>query len=94
MRLLLRLGAVLVVLLAAMSILRGILSSSQSGSADAGPDRGPRSSGATTGKLVRDPVCGTYIPASGSLSVRSGDETLCFCSEACRDSFVGRAPAS
>ena len=38
-------------------------------------------------KLVRDPVCGTHIPPTGSLSLTSGGTTHYFCSEACRAKF-------
>ena len=42
------------------------------------------------GTLVRDPECGTYIPASRALRVGSGDQVQYFCSTACRDTFAGR----
>ncbi|OFW05531.1 MAG: hypothetical protein A3I61_04390 [Acidobacteria bacterium RIFCSPLOWO2_02_FULL_68_18] len=38
-------------------------------------------------KLVRDPVCGTYVPPRSSLSLTSGGSTHYFCSEACRQKF-------
>ncbi len=37
--------------------------------------------------LVRDPVCGTYVPKSSSLTIRHGERTEYFCSERCRDQF-------
>jgi YHS domain-containing protein len=43
------------------------------------------------GTLMRDPNCGTYVPASRALQVRSGQETLYFCSATCRDAFTHRA---
>jgi len=50
------------------------------------------------GTLVRDPQCGTYLPESRAIVVRSGGETQYFCSAACRDAYAGRdasgAPAS
>jgi uncharacterized protein len=47
------------------------------------------------GTLVRDPHCGTYLPESRAIAVRSGDETRYFCSTACRDAYVeGRETAS
>jgi YHS domain-containing protein len=39
------------------------------------------------GTLVRDPQCGTYIPEAGAIRVKQGDQTLYFCSTACRDAF-------
>lgn len=90
MGLLVRLALVLIAVLAVLSILRGVLSPrSESNTSRTGPLRG-----ATTGKLVRDPVCGTYIPALGSPNVREGDQTVCFCSEACREKFIASASAS
>lgn len=41
----------------------------------AGPDAVP---------LVRDPVCGTFVVPSTSLSTGAGSQTRYFCSENCR----------
>jgi len=41
-------------------------------------------------KLVRDPVCGTYVPPRTSLSLTSGGSTHYFCSEECRREFSSR----
>jgi YHS domain-containing protein len=38
-------------------------------------------------KLARDPVCGTWVAPGESLALKSGDETLYFCSAECRESF-------
>ena len=38
-------------------------------------------------KLVRDPVCGTWVPPIESLALRTGHEIHYFCSAECRDSF-------
>ena len=38
-------------------------------------------------KLVRDPVCGTWVAPHNSLGLRSGDVTHYFCSDRCRDAF-------
>lgn len=38
-------------------------------------------------KLVRDPVCGTFVPPRAALSVTSGGSTHYFCSEECRAKF-------
>ena len=40
--------------------------------------------------LVRDPVCGTYVPRQKELSLRTQDGTLYFCSAACRQRFTER----
>jgi hypothetical protein len=36
------------------------------------------------GRLVKDPVCGMYVPEE--TAIRAGEQ--CFCSEACRDKYV------
>lgn len=40
--------------------------------------------------LARDPICGTYVVRSRSLTVGSGSETQYFCSENCRRAFAAR----
>lgn len=39
-------------------------------------------------KLVRDPVCGTYVPARAALSTTAAGATHYFCSEACKTKFA------
>jgi YHS domain-containing protein len=51
-----------------------------------GGGRGSASRGAAV-KLVRDPVCGTHVAPSSSLSLAANGTTVYFCSEACRDRF-------
>ena len=53
------------------------------------PTRGERGSTAT--KLVRDPVCGTYVAPGASLSLTSAGSTHYFCSEECKASFGSKA---
>ena len=50
------------------------------------PGDGRRSG--TAVKLVRDPVCGTYVPARTALSATAGGTTHYFCSEECRVKFA------
>ncbi len=52
--------------------------------------RSPRESGGPTPavKLVRDPVCGTYVPARAALSATAAGTTHYFCSEACKAKFA------
>jgi YHS domain-containing protein len=38
-------------------------------------------------KLVRDPVCGTFVKPRATLSLTSGGSTHYFCSEQCRNAF-------
>lgn len=37
--------------------------------------------------MVRDPVCGTYLPPSTALTAGHGVAIRYFCSEACRSKF-------
>jgi YHS domain-containing protein len=39
-------------------------------------------------KLVRDPVCGTWVSPGEALALRAGDTTHYFCSDACRAKFA------
>jgi YHS domain-containing protein len=39
------------------------------------------------GELKKDPVCGTFISTSTSISKQVRGETYYFCSQACRDKF-------
>ena len=39
-------------------------------------------------KLVRDPVCGTFVPPRGALSAMANGQTHYFCSEECRAKFT------
>jgi len=49
------------------------------------PSRGQQARSAV--KLVRDPVCGTFVAPGTSLSLTAGGRTHHFCSEACRTKF-------
>ncbi len=41
-----------------------------------------------SGLMVKDPVCGTYVEKDSGITVRSGDEVICFCSYECRDKYL------
>ena len=43
---------------------------------------------ASTGEMVKDPVCGAYVSRDQQIRVRSGDTLHHFCSYECRDSFL------
>jgi hypothetical protein len=75
MRLLLRVLGLLVLMYAGLSILRGLLRAFT----PAGQVRGT----AAAGHLVKDPVCGTYVPEATAIHV--GDAF--FCSETCRRKY-------
>jgi YHS domain-containing protein len=40
-------------------------------------------------KLVRDPVCGTFVAPASARSLTSGGQTHYFCSDECRLKFQG-----
>ena len=46
-----------------------------------------RSRSKTPVKLVRDPVCGTYVAPKPELSLVAGKTTHYFCSDKCRREF-------
>jgi YHS domain-containing protein len=46
-------------------------------------------SNAVARKLVRDPVCGMHLAENLALVERSGGHTVYFCSEECRNRFLG-----
>ena len=48
----------------------------------------PSTGRAIKGQMVKDPQCGMYVASSLALPLKSGDERLYFCSEACRDAYV------
>lgn len=57
-----------------------------------GPGR-PRPRPGAAIDLVRDPVCGTFVPRDGALRGRLQGQEAYFCSPACRDQ-AGRAGGS
>ena len=46
--------------------------------------------GAAPVKMVKDPVCGTFVVPGKALSVTAGGATEWFCSEQCRAEFARR----
>jgi YHS domain-containing protein len=59
-------------------------------SGDAGSRRSPGTpSGPPTHgvRMVRDPICGTYVVPERAVSIRDGRQAVYFCSEACRDKY-------
>lgn len=45
------------------------------------------------GRLVRDPHCGTHIPETRALRLGTGDNTVYFCSETCRERWMAARSA-
>jgi YHS domain-containing protein len=50
-----------------------------------------RRRGPTPMKLVRDPVCGTWVSPENARVVRAGSAVHFFCSDACREKFQQRS---
>ena len=48
---------------------------------------------AAAGDMVKDPVCGAYVPVEADIRVREGDKTQCFCSYECRDKYLKQVRA-
>ena len=70
-------------------LLRGMMGVPQAtGGGDAAPPRPGGRSPQSSGTLVRDPVCGTYLPQSRALTVGNGESTIYFCSAECRDAYT------
>jgi YHS domain-containing protein len=42
-------------------------------------------------RMVRDPICGTFVIPTGARAVRDAAGVHHFCSDKCRDAFVARA---
>lgn len=44
-------------------------------------------------KLVRDPICGTFVAPGGALTEQAAGQQHYFCSERCRDVFRAGRPS-
>ncbi len=42
-------------------------------------------------RMVRDPICGTYVVPAKALALRDGKGVHHFCSDKCRDAFIAQA---
>jgi YHS domain-containing protein len=51
---------------------------------------GGRSAPPATTKMVKDPVCGTYVVPSKALTASRGDQTAWFCSPECQHTWQRR----
>ena len=76
MRLLLRILGLLFVLYAALSIIRGLIGAVSTSR--------PLRHTASGGRLMKDPICGTYIPEGSAFKAQD----QFFCSETCREKFL------
>ncbi len=89
LRTILEFVAYLLVFLALRAFLRGAFR--RSGQApQPRMDSRPQSTAVPSGgELKKDPVCGTYVSTTASLSRKVGSETFYFCSAECRDRYKG-----
>jgi YHS domain-containing protein len=76
----------LLLFLLVRSMLKGMFSSSSSSNAPQRSER-PQVEVPTGGELKKDPVCGTYVSTSASVSRKVGGEMVYFCSAECREKF-------
>jgi len=72
-----------------VGLMRG-LSEPSDGAASGRPAGGPAR---IAGELVKDPVCGTYIPRDSAIAARVAGETRYYCSVTCRDKDAGAGDA-
>jgi YHS domain-containing protein len=77
----------IVILLAVRAIARFVGGLMQGVQGDAGGRRAADS----PVKMVKDPVCGTFVVPGKALSASTGGATVWFCSQRCRDEFARRA---
>ncbi len=77
-----------VFLLVARSI-RGLIGGIVEGMGGAGPSRErPPDRGV---RMVRDPICGTFVIPGSAFAVRDAEGLHHFCSHKCREAFLARA---
>lgn len=41
-----------------------------------------------SGEMVKDPICGTYVPSDNDIRIKKGNKVYHFCSYECRDAFL------
>lgn len=75
------------VLLAGRALLRLLGGILEGATPRSRPAAGPPEKGE---RMVRDPVCGTFVVPSRSLAVREKDGIVYFCSEKCRAAWQAR----
>jgi uncharacterized protein len=82
----LRILVLLLVLRLIFRFVRGVMQGLQ-GQGPGGPHR---AGGANTPSvpLVKDPMCGTYVPRTRALAATTADGTHYFCSEICREQYL------
>ena len=79
----------LLTIVAGMVAVRGILRAFRTARVNE-PAAGARFEGA----MVRDRICGTFLPRARALTLRVDGEEHFFCSESCRSAFLDRVRPS
>jgi YHS domain-containing protein len=77
----------LLILFLVRSIFSGIFASLRSRSSSPARSHQPPPTVSTGGELKKDPVCGTYVAAGGSLTRTVNGQLVYFCSQQCRDKY-------
>ncbi len=71
-------------------LVRGLMNAAQvPPDEDAG--RRPGGVARSSGTLVQDPVCGTYVLQDRALTMKTSEGTAFFCSERCRSAYDAQA---
>lgn len=70
-----------------MNTMKGMMNEAGSPSAAGGSGQARRPSVNVSGELKRDPVCGTFVPATTSFQKTIKGEAYHFCSADCRDKY-------
>lgn len=89
MRFLLRVIPIFILVMVGLSLLRAFMNPGKSTKQQARPRKETKS--ARGGKLVKDPVCGTYVTPDGSPTTTDNGEAFYFCSEDCQNKFLSQA---
>ena len=86
--------ALLLLLRLVLRFLLGLVQGLAGETAGASRANGGRGQARVTGALVRDPVCGMFIPRDTAVTASVAGETRHYCSDACRakDAAAGRPP--
>jgi YHS domain-containing protein len=80
---------VLLVVRALWRLMSGVVQGASGPAGRAGAPSRPASPPAV--KMMRDPICGTYVVPGKALELARGRETLYFCSEKCRDQYFQKS---
>jgi YHS domain-containing protein len=77
---------ILLLLRAVWRLLGGVVQGAMSAGSATGPRH--RAAAPPAVKMVRDPVCGTYVVPGKALELAKGRDTMYFCSARCRDEWL------